>query len=92
MQNPGEAQFFLPSKVEAAKQRIQDIESQKEQDKINAAILRTQEALERERRDRKNQEKRESRIREREAKKQQKELEKEQRRIARETKRQAKDD
>ncbi|EED19578.1 conserved hypothetical protein [Talaromyces stipitatus ATCC 10500] len=58
-ENPGEAQFFSPSRVEAAKQRIQDIESQKEQDKINAAILRTQKALERERRDRENQEKRE---------------------------------
>ncbi|EED22587.1 hypothetical protein TSTA_060790 [Talaromyces stipitatus ATCC 10500] len=91
-ENPGEAQFFSLSKVEAAKQRIRDIEAQKEQDKINAAILRTQKALERERRDRENQEKRESRIREREAKKQQKELEKEQRHIARETKKQAKHD
>ncbi|EED15654.1 conserved hypothetical protein [Talaromyces stipitatus ATCC 10500] len=47
-ENPGEAQFFSPSK--------------KDQDKINAVILHTQKVLERERRDRENQEKQESRI------------------------------
>jgi len=90
--NLGKAQFFSPSKVEAARQRIQDIESQKEQEKIEAANRRTQKAIEREQRDREAQERRETRLREQEERRCQKELEKEQRRMEREAKKQAKYD
>lgn len=86
--NPGEAQFFSPEKVKAAQQKIRDIESQKEQEKVEAENRRTQKALEREQKAQEIQERRETRIREREEKRQQKELEKEQRHAAREAKKQ----
>ncbi|EED12254.1 conserved hypothetical protein [Talaromyces stipitatus ATCC 10500] len=82
--NSGEAQFFSPGRIEAARQRIQNIESQKEQGKIEAANRRTQKAFARQQKAQEIQERRETRIREREEKRRQKELEKERLRVARE--------
>lgn len=90
--NPGEAQFFSPSKIEAVRQRAQDIESQKEQERVEAVNRRTQKALIREQKAQEVQDRREKRIQEREEKKLQKELEKEQHRMAQEAKKQAKQD
>jgi hypothetical protein len=90
--NPGKAQFFSPSKIEAARQRIQDAELQKEQEKIEAANRRTQKAFECEQKAQEVQERREKRLQEQAIKRHQKELEKEQRHIAWEAKNQAKQD
>ena len=46
--NPGRAQFFSPSKVEAARQRAQEVEAEKEQEKAEAAERRRRKELERE--------------------------------------------
>jgi hypothetical protein len=78
--HPGKAHFFSPSKIEAARQQIQDVELQKEQEKIEAVNHRTQKALEREQKAQEVQERRAKRIQEQEEKRLQKELEKEQRR------------
>lgn len=91
-ENPGEAQFFSPTKVEAVRQRAHDIEAQKEQEKIEAADRRAKKALEREQRAREVQERKETRIRVREEKRLQKEREKEDRRMAQLAKMQLKSD
>jgi hypothetical protein len=78
--NPGRAQFFSPSKVEAARQRAQEIEGQKEQEKPEAAERRRRKALERKEKAREVQERKETRIRKREEKRLQKEREKQDRR------------
>ncbi|EED21380.1 pogo transposable element, putative [Talaromyces stipitatus ATCC 10500] len=88
--NPGEAQFFSPGRIEAARQQIQNIELQKEQGKIEAANRRTQKAFARQQKAQEIQERRETRIREREEKRRQKELEKEQLRVAREAQKEVK--
>ncbi|EED11969.1 conserved hypothetical protein [Talaromyces stipitatus ATCC 10500] len=88
--NPGEAQFFSPGRIEAARQQIQNIELQKEQGKIEAANRRTQKAFARQQKAQEIQERRETRIREREEKRRQEELEKEQLRVAREAQKEVK--
>ena len=47
-EKPGEAQFFSPSKVEAARKRMADLEIAKEQEKAQAADLKLQKAIQRE--------------------------------------------
>ena len=44
--NPGEAQFFLLSKVKAVQQHAQDIEAQKKQKRIEASICHTEKVFE----------------------------------------------
>jgi hypothetical protein len=46
--HPGKAHFFSLSKIEATRQQIQDVELQKEQEKIEAVNCHTQKALKRE--------------------------------------------
>lgn len=90
--NPGRAQFFSPSKVEAARQRAQEVEAEKEQEKAEAAERRRRKELEREEKAREVQERRETRIREREEKRLEKEREKEERQAAKLAKQQLKKD
>ncbi len=52
-EKPGEAQFFSPSKVEAARKRMTDLEIAKEQEKAQAADLKLQKAIQREEKARK---------------------------------------
>jgi len=76
-ENPGEAQFFSPSKVEALRQRAKEIEAQKEQEKLEIAQRRTEKALVREQKAQELQEKKEIRARQQEEKRLQKKREKE---------------
>jgi hypothetical protein len=81
--NPGRAQFFSPSKVQAARQRAREIEAEKEQEMAEAAERRRIKQLEREEKAREAQERKEMRIRKRAEKRLQKEQEKEDRQAAR---------
>ncbi|OXV05699.1 hypothetical protein Egran_06533 [Elaphomyces granulatus] len=91
-ENPGEAQFFSPNKVQALRQRAEEAETQKEQEREAAVRRQAERALEREQKAREVQERKEERVRKREEKARQKEFEKEERRAAREAKKQHKDD
>jgi hypothetical protein len=75
--NPGEAQFFSPSKVEAVQQRARDMEAQKEQERIEASNCCTEKAFERDQKACEIQKRKETRIRQCEEKRLQKEHEKE---------------
>jgi hypothetical protein len=74
--NPGEAQFFSPSKVASARQRALEIDQEKEQQQAEAAQRRLEKQIQREEKARELKERKEERLRAREMKRQEQETRK----------------
>ncbi|KAN0072533.1 hypothetical protein V8E54_009462 [Elaphomyces granulatus] len=74
--NPGESQFFSPSKVASARQRVLEIDQEKEQQQAEAAQRRLEKQIQREEKARELKERKEERLRAREMKRQKQETRK----------------